>query len=322
MYNYKISVIIPIYNVEKYLEKSIESVINQTYENLQIILIDDGSTDGSGEICDNFANRDSRVEIYHRVNAGVSASRNFGMSKAIGEYLIFVDADDWLEPEYCEKLLRFAILNELDVVVCNHRDIGKNFEKEAKLIENEKIISNKEECIKDYINNQFYVYVVWGKLYKRDIIKNLIFKEMKIGEDTCFMIDIFNKIDKIGFMPYVGYNYLCREGAITKIEKFGDKDIDRIRISMYFLDYCRNYFPKYITKATEMLLYRTSRELFELYQKETISNCKYYSNKIKELLSSHKIKCRGISRKHKLMILCSMYSSICGKIYVKIINEL
>lgn len=318
----KISIIIPIYNVKEYLKKSIQSVINQTYKNIQIILVDDGSTDGSSDICDLFAKIDSRIEVYHKTNSGVADARNYGIEKASGDYIIFLDSDDWIDTDFCNILVDAAIKNDADLVVCNHKDIGVNFEAPANLIQEKRVVENREEFIIDYIENAFYVYVVWGKLYRRDIIRNIQFKKMKIGEDTCFMLDVFGKVNKSVFLPYVGYNYLCREGAITKIQKFGDKDIDRIRIAAYFMEICYKSYPQYYNKAKEMLFYRTSKELFRLYKKEDINACKYFSNIIINIVDLQEVKHANIGRKYKFMLILPYYSNYVSKLYTKIMRNL
>ena len=130
-----ISVIVPIYNVEQYLEKCIESIISQTYKNLQIILIDDGSNDKSGKICNKYAEKDKRVVVIHKENAGVSEARNTGLDNAKGEWITFVDADDWIEEEYCQRLYNLVIETNSDVALCGYnRVVGTK--KENKLCRN------------------------------------------------------------------------------------------------------------------------------------------------------------------------------------------
>ena len=121
-----ISVIVPVYNVERYLRQCIESITNQSYKNLQIILIDDGSKDNSGKICDEYAEKDKRVEVIHKENTGVSAARNTGLDNAKGEWITFVDADDWVEKNFCEILIKKATENESDCIACGYNKVYCN----------------------------------------------------------------------------------------------------------------------------------------------------------------------------------------------------
>ena len=127
-----VSVVIPVYNVEKYLNKGIESVLSQSYEELEIILVDDGSTDSSGKMCDVYARQDKRVHIMHKENGGLSSARNAGIREAHGEYIAFVDSDDWVEPDYIERLLKACVENAAEMSICSYRYVdNEELEKQA-----------------------------------------------------------------------------------------------------------------------------------------------------------------------------------------------
>lgn len=320
--SHKISVIIPVYNVENYIGKSIESVRNQSYENLQILIIDDGSTDNSGRICDELEKEDERIQVYHRKNMGVASARNFGIQKAQGEYIVFLDSDDWLEKDYCKRMVDLAIQHDADVVACNHRCIGEHAEKINNCITEDKAITEREECIKDYANNQFYVYVVWGKIYRKSMIQKLSFRNMKIGEDTCFILDMFSIMNKIYLTTYVGYNYLAREGAVTKLKSFGEKDIDRLRIIAYYAELCKGNYQKYFNFAMNKLYRQAAVLLITLYQNEELSVCKNYSKMIHEVMKPYKDVKIHMGRKLRIIIRLSVCSDILAKIYAKLIKNL
>lgn len=185
-----VSIIVPVYNNGRYIKKCIESIVNQTYRKLQIILIDDGSTDESGKICDTYAEQDERIEVYHLENRGVSHTRNFGLNKAFGEYIQFVDADDCIKSNMTERLVHKMHKSDIDMVVCNY---VKDFRKM-------KTISNFLEMPGRYTNVEYlqhtlrdpghhYFGVVWNKLYRLRIIRdNEITFDVRVnlGEDFIF----------------------------------------------------------------------------------------------------------------------------------------
>lgn len=168
-----ISVIVPVYNMEEYIKQCLDSILNQTYTNLEIIVVDDGSNDGSEKICDDYKNKDSRITVIHQKNSGVSVARNVGLDFCKGKFISFVDPDDYVEPQYIEYLYNSLIENCVDISLCDYNYVDKN----SKITGNEKwdnidIIHGKE-LLKE--NRKLINSVVWNKLYSRDIWKNLRF---------------------------------------------------------------------------------------------------------------------------------------------------
>ena len=163
---YLISIIVPVYNVESYLKKCLESIINQTYKNIEIILIDDGSTDSSGKICDDYANKDKRIKVIHKQNGGVSDARNTALDICRGDYIGFIDSDDYIELDMYETLLKFLLNNNLDVAMCSSYTV-KN--KQLIRCKNFKpyILTGKEAIINDLLINKYKgsPIVVWNKFY-------------------------------------------------------------------------------------------------------------------------------------------------------------
>ena len=173
----KVTIIVPVYNAEKYLEKCIKSLINQTYNNLEIILIDDGSLDKSWNICNNFAKKDTRIKVYHKENGGVSSARNWGLSNSSGKYILFVDSDDWLEDNMIEILYREIEEQKVDVSICN---FFCNDEKSQKINDktNNKIISDdRKEKIKYLFEESLFGGYLWNKLIRKSIIGDIVFDE-------------------------------------------------------------------------------------------------------------------------------------------------
>lgn len=198
-----ISVIVPIYNVEEYLSTCIESILNQTYKNLEILLIDDGSTDNSGKICDMYAKRDSRCIVIHQLNKGLSGARNTGLDYATGEYISFVDGDDYIHPQMLEIL--YEALQKGDY------DFSMALYKEVYVKENVLFISNytfqefdQDQLIYGLYNtsrkrnnySEMNFHVVWNKLYKKKLINNTYFVQTS-AEDTVFNTSIYLKCKKL-----------------------------------------------------------------------------------------------------------------------------
>lgn len=229
----KISIIIPVYNAAKYLEKCVKSIINQTYKNLEIILIDDGSTDESGNICRILSDKDDRIKVMHQKNSGVSVARNLGLSNATGEYITFVDSDDYIESNYCEVLLDSLIRNNVDVAYSN--DFNKFCERDINI--NEELIWKSEEYDPVYKTPQ---YVVWGALYKRKVIENIRFDEdLYVGEDAYFFAKVVKNSNKLVCVNKELYHYIYHTNSAYN-SKFNSKKITEIecwrRVATLFKD--------------------------------------------------------------------------------------
>lgn len=210
-----ISIVIPVYNTENYLEKCIESVINQTYSNIEIILVDDGSTDSSAQICDVFAEKDDRIKVIHKGNGGVSKARNVALGIALGECICFVDSDDSVDRKMVEELYLSLEKNDADIAICDYNTFINN-ELQKKELVSSKSILNKEEALNEILTEGMFRGAPWCKLFKRDIIEDLSFAEdIFLGEDLLFVVQSFIKSQKIVFIPQPYYNYNLRENSLS-----------------------------------------------------------------------------------------------------------
>lgn len=213
-----LSIIVPIYNVEPYLDRCIESIVNQTYKNLEIIMVDDGSSDNCPQMCDEWAKIDSRIQVIHKSNSGLSDARNAGIDISVGSYLLFVDSDDYLELDACEKLLNVMNNTKVDFVVGAIREINGcsiSYQKRS-LIKNERIYSNSEFIIKSIDANEWYAPAVLN-LYSRDFLNkyNLRFKRGILHEDMEMLPRLYLSADKISYLDFPFYNYVIRDNSIT-----------------------------------------------------------------------------------------------------------
>lgn len=216
-----ISIIIPVYNVELYLDKCLQSVVNQTYRNIEIILIDDGASDNSGIICDRWQKKDSRIKVIHKTNGGLSSARNVGIEQANGEYLMFIDSDDIVSEELCRVLIEMMKNNDADISICNAKHIfddNVSFKSTGKLH-----FYDCNEAICELWYQKSFLPSAWGKLYKRELFKNIRFTEGIIFEDIDIMHELFYQCDKIIYGEMELYGYVHHENSITT-KKYSKKD--------------------------------------------------------------------------------------------------
>ena len=216
-YDELISVIVPVYNVEKFLDRCILSLQRQTYNNLEILLIDDGSSDQSGVICDKYASEDSRIQVVHKSNGGPSSARNEGLRRCSGDYIAFVDSDDWLEPKLYETLLKLAKNNHTSITGCAAITDFEDgtFENNHKDRENG-IISGKT-CALDVLYQTKHAWgAMYAKLFNREIMDGVLFPNISHLEDYSVSLQLFLKTNKVYFCNKTLYHYRSRQGSLSK----------------------------------------------------------------------------------------------------------
>lgn len=294
-----ISIIVPLHNVEQYLERCINSILQQTYQNLEIILIDDGSTDGSAKICDDYAARDNRIKVIHKNNAGVSAARNSGFAIATGTYIGCVDSDDWIEPDMYETMYQAVQKYQVPIAFCRYASVFE-YETYAKGTGKEFLFS-REELLRHYINgSEEYVInnSVWSKLFHRDLAKDILFAEGRVSEDIMYTTRLLCKLDQGVYIDRCLYNYKQdRPGSIMNSNRvqrviqdeipFWKEHISYVRehVSKEMGDYAAYYFYRrmmlYYTdlkgNKDNRLLVRNIAELMKREKKEILS---VYAGKI------------------------------------------
>lgn len=227
-----ISIIVPIYNVEKYLNKCIESIVNQTYENIEIILIDDGSNDNSGIICDEYAKKDNRIIVVHKENGGVSSARNKGLKIAKGEWISFVDADDWIEQTFCQTLLNKVTQEQADIALCGYNRITDNRIEKINA-NNQEVFLNSNEYLVKSLNPQTGFGFCHMKLIKKEVLKSISFNErIEVGEDALFNIQLSTYIKKAVFLKQPLYNYRINNQSVVKRydENYANKYLKSMKI--------------------------------------------------------------------------------------------
>lgn len=215
-----ISIIIPVYNVEQYIERCITSILNQTYNNIEVILVNDGSTDRSGDICQKYEEIDSRIKVIHQKNAGPSEARNKALSIAIGKYVSFIDADDYVEKDYIMYLYRLLTKSEGDIACCNTQNFKKGVIVERQKRKEYVCIMNSEEALSQMLYEKKFSNSVWGKLYRREVIDNITFPKGKIFEDMYTTYKFFLNSDKVVYGNLKKYFYMKHENSIMSTTKF------------------------------------------------------------------------------------------------------
>lgn len=226
--NNLVSIIIPIYNVEDYIDRCLNSIINQSYKNIEIILVDDGSKDNCPKICDEYKKKYNNIKVVHKNNAGLGMARNSGLDVAVGQYVMFIDGDDFISTDYVEKLVSAIIETKSDVVLCGHNRVFKNGTMEihehiysGKTFENQEIINfiipklcGKKPDNTDNIEMSVCMGIFNNKIIKDNKIKFVSEREY-ISEDFVFDLDLYSKVKRVSFINLVGYYYCDNEGSLT-----------------------------------------------------------------------------------------------------------
>lgn len=239
-YKYDLSIVALVYNLEKYLPRCLDSLVNQTLENIEIICVDDGSTDSAPKIIDEYASKyPNKVKAYHKKNGGEFTTRNFGLEKASGEYITFVDTDDYVEPNWAEKLYNAAKENDADLAVCGFERID---------LKTNKIVSKDMTGYGNTVKtitpmDDFCVFInpaPWNKIFKLDKVKDLRFQNFRNFNDMIFLASSYSKIEKIAFVPDVLYHYYLRYDS--QIHNVNSNDVDNFK--RYLLELKRLYIKE------------------------------------------------------------------------------
>ena len=241
-----LSVIIPVYKVEKYISKCIESVIDQTYKNLEIIIVDDGSPDNSGEICEKYARKDSRIQVIHQENQGLSGARNRGLDRATGDYITFVDSDDWIHPNMYEIMMKQFGDSQIEIVVCDYQEVLEGQEPaKVDICKCSKTIMTEKELDNGYLmfEKKTRFVVAWNKIYKRSFFDDIRYPVGKIHEDAFTTYKLLNKAKGVLYIDIPLYYYVIRETSIMG-EGFSDKRLlilDALIEEMVFFEIKQKY---------------------------------------------------------------------------------
>lgn len=239
-----ISVIIPIYNVEPYLDRCVQSVIDQTYRSLEIILVDDGSPDHCSAMCDAWAKKDPRIKVIHKVNGGLSDARNAGLAIATGELISFVDSDDWLAPAFYERLTKALDEDQSDIAACTVEMVWEDGTPSRLLTVQENRILERTDAELALLNENQLKDPVWYKLYKKHVLDEIVFEAGKQHEDVYWTYQVVGNAKRVSLIDYVGYYYWQRNTGIMGNNSYTVKRLDAIEAFEQRYAYIAKEFPE------------------------------------------------------------------------------
>lgn len=312
--NNLISIIVPVFNAKMYIERCVKSICRQTYSKIEIILVDDGSTDGSSDFCDQIKKKDQRIKVLHCKNGGAASARNHGLDIARGEYIMFIDSDDYVNLELCQNLINNMKLYHSECCICGYQIIEES--KEGLCISaNEKVIfSGREAIFRRYIKEESYVNIVnpWGKLYHWSMWENLRFTSGMYYEDLDVMPYLYLNCKKIVCIPDVGYYYVQRLGSCSNgIDTDDKRYIDSLAIRKKHVSFFKQNGELELAyaimqKAIDLIITSDCRGWIPVAYKDE-SKQVFYSY-VKELITKGKI-----TGKNKIRYL--LYGWLGKKIY-------
>ena len=254
-----ISIVVPVYNVEAFVDASVQSMVAQTYQNIEIILVDDGSTDASGTICKKWAEKDARVRYIHKENGGAASARNAALDACKGQLITFVDSDDFIDENYIEVLYRSMKEEDADISICGWKD---ETDMEKKPVDNpgSKVCYDKVEAMCKLLYQEDFDTAMWCKLYKASMFDTIRFPEGNIYEDIAIIYKVFELADKVVYTGYNGYHYLLRDTGTT-LKKFSKKKMDLIDVA----DEMEAYILANMPEAATAMKSKYVRANFHIY---------------------------------------------------------
>lgn len=285
MYSYDyqplVSIIVPVYNVEDYLPACLESIQRQDYNNTEIIIVNDGSTDNSGSICDKAAAADDRIKVIHQENGGLSAARNAGINQAAGEYIVFVDSDDLMHPSYISVLLSVLSESGCKLAMCDMQRFHDAPEIVTIPENTSKEILTSRQTIQRFLQGEWWSAP--AKIYKSELFESIRFPVGRNNEDYAILTRIFEQCEKVVYLRTPLYFYRCRVGSITK-SALNDHSFDEIDNCVDVLEYIAQKHPEFYAEAEANLAY----SLEKLYRELQSVRVPQYANRLQQILKLYK----------------------------------
>ena len=313
----KISIIVPVYKVEQYIDKCVNSLIHQTYENLEIILIDDGSPDNCPQICDEYAIIDERIKVIHKKNGGLSDARNVGLNNSTGEYALFVDSDDYIELDTVEKFVNIIGSKKPDIIVGNANRLinGERIPMNHKYINNTSMISGKD-YLKYELKNGTMHMVAWLNMYRVEFLNknNFRFKVGLLHEDEHFTPRVFLNAEKVIATDIVFYNYLIREGSITTVE-------NKVKNALHIIQIC-NELEEIYSQIDDLYLKRLLNDNLLTKYLNAFQIGGLYRQEYADIIDKQFLNNKALSMKNKLKVLLFKFNSTLYYYINKTIKEL
>lgn len=297
----KVSIIVPVYKVERYLDKCISSIVNQTYTNLEIILVDDGSPDQCPQMCDAWAEKDARIRVIHKENGGLSDARNAGMAVATGEYIAFVDSDDWIAPDLYTHLYRRLTEDHSDISACGVQMVWEDGTPPRILTRMGNHVLSKEKAMQAIIEESWLKQPVWYKLYKTNLIKDILFPVGKYHEDVFWSYQAVDKANKVSVSDYIGYYYLQRKGSIMG-EEYSLKRLDAVEAKVQRHAYIKENFPELENLSAKDLWFTCIYQGQMAVRKSSSDTVKIVMTYLEKVLLENLVDTRGCGIKEKIWL--------------------
>ena len=284
-----ISIIVPVYKVEQYLSRCIDSILNQTFQDFELILVDDGSPDNCGEICDKYALKDNRIKVIHKENGGLSDARNAGLEIATGEYISFVDSDDVVHPQMYTRLYDLLQRTDAEIAQCEYTRFDKEIEFQSLSGDAEEIICTNVEALDLLIESNRFVPPVWNKLYKRELFSNIRFPKGKIHEDEFTTYKLFYAANKIVYIDLPMYSYFINNGGIMRNLNIEHKFhwIEAIEERNSFFQSC-GLESLYLKSSKKLFFHLLKTRYIILRNKKVENREKYLCNINEKIVNMHK----------------------------------
>lgn len=307
-----ISVIIPVYNVEKYLNKCITSVVEQTYKNLEIIIVDDGSTDQSPEICDEWKKRDSRIQVVHSSNGGAGKARNTALDMATGDYVTFVDSDDYIAPQMYQVLLE-QFYDGIGIVECNYSmvyDDSEEFKEERKIY---KIHTySAMEAMYENINDHIFRQLIWNKMYRKDVIKGIYFPTGKKIDDEFWTYQAIGNASKLIYMDQKLYAYRQQEQSVMHLLD-AKKRLEALKAKEERHKYICKFMPQLKTESLNNLWFTCIYQGQRVLKDKNKENLKSVYPQIKRFIKKYpQTNLKDITDKKQKIWIIFAKISFCG----------
>lgn len=305
----KISCIVPVYNVEKYIKKCLDSILKQSFKDFEIILVDDGSTDNSGKICDEYEKKDDRIKVIHKSNGGLSDARNKGIENANGDYFIFIDSDDYIDENMFEILYNLNIENNTEIAACDKAFVFENTGKieygnETNIVR----VLNSEETFKIIVD--FYKKLgmeMWNKLYSKTLFDNIRFPKGKIFEDQATQYKLIFAANKISYVEKSMYYYLRRDNSITT-QKYTDKEKQRLEMVNSMVNYIKQNHPDIVSEVVTYKILSCNLTIVNKMIKSNTYDKKFLKIVIQDTLNETKyLKKKSLTFMRKIQLFLVIY---------------
>ena len=311
-----ISIIVPVYNSEKFLDTCLRSILGQSYGNIEVILINDGSVDGSAKICEKYAQQDKRIKLYHQKNQGVSETRNRGISFANGEYVGFVDADDWIDADMYQLLYDLLTGKDADVAIHSFYVEENGRDRSKASGSNEILVMDSEEAVKEMLLAKRFGGHLCNKLFKRSLLQGICLnKEIAIYEDMLFLWDVFHGATRVVFQDKKVYHYVIHsESALQTVWK--DSFFSVFDATQMVLEKTKKEYPKLVPEAQKMVLLSCLVTAMKLHRTKNLTRENY--RRVKAVMKGS-LNCKSVVRfpekRSGISVICLWLGRRCFMFY-------